>query len=27
MVTLIEIFKVIKEFQLKIKLEFTKNIF
>lgn len=27
MVTLVEIFKVIKEFQLKIKLEFTKNIF
>ncbi|MFD2203622.1 DUF294 nucleotidyltransferase-like domain-containing protein [Shivajiella indica] len=27
LVTLIEIFKVIKEFQLKIKLEFTKNIF
>jgi CBS domain-containing protein len=26
-VTLIEIFKVIKEFQLKIKVEFTKNIF
>jgi len=27
MVTLVEIFKVIKEFQLKIKIEFTKNIF
>ncbi|MFD2037102.1 DUF294 nucleotidyltransferase-like domain-containing protein [Belliella marina] len=27
MVTLVEIFKVIKEFQLKIKVEFTKNIF
>lgn len=26
-VTLLEIFKVIKDFQLKIKLEFTKNIF
>jgi CBS domain-containing protein len=27
MVTLVEIFKVIKDFQLKIKVEFTKNIF
>jgi CBS domain-containing protein len=27
MATLVEIFKVIKEFQLKIKIEFTKNIF
>ncbi|GAB2628602.1 DUF294 nucleotidyltransferase-like domain-containing protein [Belliella aquatica] len=27
MVTLVEIFKVIKEFQLKIKIEFTKNLF
>jgi CBS domain-containing protein len=27
MVTLVEIFKVIKDFQLKIKIEFTKNIF
>lgn len=27
MVTLVEIFKVIKDFQLKVKIEFTKNIF
>ena len=27
LVTLVEIFKVIKDFQLKIKIEFTKNIF